>query len=236
MTNACKPPQKTDIDTYLDWIFFFFEKRAWPAFFSKYKQGWRQHLQVSWPRDIWWSSSNYRKSLTEVGIGISREVKACTLKVPNFLNFHHAHILWIQMWKNLSFKTSKLSCPWTTFSFLLHIKPMHLTMSLKAFSMAPITRLSCEIFFSVKKRVGWVLGEPGAPAAPRSEAALVSARWDVGVRWWLIGSSPRQVGGCRFGVQRISITSWRCRAMWWCRRREATTATPEPAWPSNNAQ
>lgn len=59
---------------------------------------------------------------------------------------------------------------------------MPLTMSLKAFSMAPITRLSWETFFSVKKRVGGVLGEPGAPAAPRSEAALVRARWDVGVR------------------------------------------------------
>lgn len=60
---------------------------------------------------------------------------------------------------------------------------MPLTMSLKAFSMAPITRLSCATFFSVKKRVGGVLGEPGAPAAPRREAALVRARWDVGVRW-----------------------------------------------------
>lgn len=57
-----------------------------------------------------------------------------------------------------------------------------LTMSLKAFSIAPITRLSCEIFFSVKKRVGGLPGEQGAPAAPRSDAALVSARWDVGVR------------------------------------------------------
>lgn len=71
----------------------------------------------------------------------------------------------------------------TNFRFLLHTKPMPLTMSLKAFSMAPIMRLSCETFFSVKKRVGGVLGEPGAPAAPRSEAALVRARWDVGVRW-----------------------------------------------------
>lgn len=71
----------------------------------------------------------------------------------------------------------------TTFRFLLHIEHIPLTMSLKAFSTAPITRLSCEIFFSVKKRAGGVLGEPGAPAAPRSEAALVSARWDVGVRW-----------------------------------------------------
>lgn len=57
-----------------------------------------------------------------------------------------------------------------------------LTMSLKAFSIAPITRLSCETFFSVKKRVGGVLGEPGAPAAPLSDAALVRARWVVGVR------------------------------------------------------
>lgn len=110
------------------------------------------------------------------------------------------------------------------------------TMSLKAFSMAPITRLSCETFFSVKKRVGGLPGEQGAPAAPRSDAALVSARWDVGVRWWLMGSSPRHVGASRLGVQRISNTSWRCRAMWWCRRCEAMTAAPEPAWPSNNAQ
>lgn len=71
----------------------------------------------------------------------------------------------------------------TTFRFLLHTEHRTLTMSLKAFSMAPITRLSWETFFSIKKRVGGVLGEPGAPAAPRSEAALVSARWDVGVRW-----------------------------------------------------
>lgn len=123
-----------------------------------------------------------------------------------------------------------------TFRLLLYTKHTPLTMSLKAFSMAPTTRLSCETFFSVKKRVGGVLGEPGAPAAPRSEAALVRARWDVEVRWWLIGSSPRHVGASRFGVQTISITSWRCIAMWWCRRREAITATPEPAWPSNNAQ
>lgn len=64
--------------------------------------------------------------------------------------------------------------------FLLHC--ILLTMSLKAFSIAPITRLSCEIFFSVKKRVGGFPGEQGAPAAPRSDAALVSARWEVGVR------------------------------------------------------
>lgn len=57
-----------------------------------------------------------------------------------------------------------------------------LTMSLKAFSMAPITRLSCETFFSMKKRVGAALGEPGAPAAPRRDAALLRALWDVGVR------------------------------------------------------
>lgn len=58
----------------------------------------------------------------------------------------------------------------------LQIMHMPLTMSLKAFSMAPITRLSCDTFFSVKKRVGGVLGEPGAPAAPRSDAALVRTR------------------------------------------------------------
>lgn len=121
----------------------------------------------------------------------------------------------------------------TRFSYIHHVI---LTMSLKAFSMAPITKLSCETFFSVKKRVGGVLGEPGAPAAPRSEAARVRARLDVVVRRWLTGSSSRQVGGGRLGVQRISITSWRCRATWWWRRREATTAAPEPAWPSNNAQ
>lgn len=53
-----------------------------------------------------------------------------------------------------------------------------LTISLKAFSMAPITRLSCRIFFSVKKRGGGgvLQGDPGAPAAPRSDAARVSAR------------------------------------------------------------
>lgn len=116
------------------------------------------------------------------------------------------------------------------------ISRVPLTMSLKAFSMAPITRLSCDTFFSVKKRVGGVLGEPGAPAAPRSDAALVRTRWDEGVRWWLIGSSFRHVGGTRSGVQRMSMTSWRCRAMWWWRRREAITAAPEPACPSNNAQ
>lgn len=71
--------------------------------------------------------------------------------------------------------------------FLAHFRLLgfttFLTMSLKAFSMAPITRLSWETFFSVKKRVGGLPGEQGAPAAPRSDAALVSARWDVGVRW-----------------------------------------------------
>lgn len=37
------------------------------------------------------------------------------------------------------------------------------TISLNALSRAPMTRHSCAIFFSVKKRVGGVLGEPGAP-------------------------------------------------------------------------
>lgn len=60
------------------------------------------------------------------------------------------------------------------------IRAVHLclTISLKAFSMAPTTRLSCWIFFSVKKRGGGgvLLGEPGVPVAPRSEEARVSAR------------------------------------------------------------
>lgn len=53
-----------------------------------------------------------------------------------------------------------------------------LTISLKAFSMAPITRLSCWIFFSVKKRGGGGVlhGDAGVPAAPRNEAARVRAR------------------------------------------------------------
>lgn len=53
-----------------------------------------------------------------------------------------------------------------------------LTISLKAFSMAPITRLSCWTLFSVKKRGGGGVlhGEPGVPAALRNEAARVRAR------------------------------------------------------------
>lgn len=49
------------------------------------------------------------------------------------------------------------------------------TMYLKAFSMAPITRLSCWIFFSVKKRGVVVQGEL------RSEDARVRARGMQGV-------------------------------------------------------
>lgn len=78
------------------------------------------------------------------------------------------------------------------------------TISLKALSRAPMTKHSCGIFFSVKKRVGGVLGEPGAPTPPRSEAARVRVLPWAGV---LSGSSPRQVGGRMAEFFRISTIS-----------------------------
>ena len=89
-----------------------------------------------------------------------------------------------------------------------------------------MTRHSCGIFFSVKKRVGGVLGEPGAPTPPRSEAARVRVRLLAGV---FSGSSPRQVGGRTAEFFRISTMSCSCSVTWCCSRREATTAAPDPA-------
>lgn len=116
---------------------------------------------------------------------------------------------------------------------------VRLTISLKAFSMAPTTRLSCLIFFSMKNRGAIVLGDPGAPAAPLSEAALDSPRWEQpadGWRWCTGFSSPRQVGGWSNGFCRISSTSWSCSSMWRWRNLAAKTAAPEPPWPSNRPQ
>lgn len=107
------------------------------------------------------------------------------------------------------------------------------TISLNALSIAPITRHSCGIFFSVKKRVGGVLGEPGAPTPPRREAARVSVLLLVA---GLSGSSPRQVGGRTAVFLRISTISCSCSRIWCCSSLEATTAAPEPACPSNRDQ
>lgn len=107
------------------------------------------------------------------------------------------------------------------------------TISLKALSRAPMTKHSCGIFFSVKKRVGGVLGEPGVPTPPRKDAARVRVRLCAPV---CSGSSPRQVGGSKAEFLRISTMSCSCSETWCCSRRAATTAAPEPAWPSNSDQ
>lgn len=96
-----------------------------------------------------------------------------------------------------------------------------------------MTRHSCGTFFSVKKRVGGVLGEPGAPAAPRNEAALVRVLLLEEV---VSGSSPRHVGGKTAEFFMISTVSCSWSVMWWCRSFDATTAAPAPACPSNKAQ
>lgn len=108
-----------------------------------------------------------------------------------------------------------------------------LTISLKAVSRAPITRHSWEIFFSVKKRVGGEPGEPGGPALPRKEAALVRV---LLLAFRLSGSSPRQVGGRTAEFFRMSTMSCSCSAIWCWSSFEATTAAPDPAWPSNKDQ